>query len=355
MKVAFPHMGRVCIPLKTLFDSLGVSVIIPPRNNDTIKNTGYKYSPEYSCLPFKMILGNILYSLENGADTVIMLGGSGPCRFGYFAYMLNLIARDLGYRFKFICLEPSSLLKNIVEFKRLLRCGYSDIYTALVLGWEKLKTVDSLEALYFKTLPYISDKDSSKQEFEEVVAKLEQSSNILSINEIYRDYSDHLAVQRDIYKQFPRIGIVGDIYTLNEPYSNHNIEYLLGMKGIETTRSVYTSTWVETNAFFWKRKRFNKKMKDLSMGYLNDNIGGFAMETVYHTLDFINRDFDGILHMVPITCMPEIVSRQVLQRISVEKKIPIMSITVDEHNDCTGFETRVEAFAEMLYMRHKKV
>ena len=49
-----------------------------PFNNDEMKSAGCKYAPEYSCLPFKLILGNMLHSLEQGADTVIMLGARAP-------------------------------------------------------------------------------------------------------------------------------------------------------------------------------------------------------------------------------------------------------------------------------------
>ena len=55
MKITFPHMGGVYIPLKTLFEKLQMEVIVPPFNNDEMKNLGCKYSPEYSCMPFKLI------------------------------------------------------------------------------------------------------------------------------------------------------------------------------------------------------------------------------------------------------------------------------------------------------------
>src|SRR5690554_741368 len=131
MKITFPHMGRLYIPLKTLFEELNIEVIVPPFNNDSIKNIGCKFSPEYACMPFKLILGNILHSLEQGADTVVMLGGSGPCRFGYFGHLLNMIARDLGYRFAFICLEPSSLPRDLMNLKKLTGCSYSAIASSI--------------------------------------------------------------------------------------------------------------------------------------------------------------------------------------------------------------------------------
>lgn len=354
MKVTFPHMGRVYIPLKTLFEKLQVEVVIPPVNNSEIKDLGYKYSPEYSCMPFKMILGNVLYSLEKGADTLVMLGGSGPCRFGYFAHLLNLIARDRGHRFNFICLEPSSLLKDINSFKKLTNCKYRDITSALFLGWRKLDAIDALEALYWKVLPYSVDRNRTKTVFSKAIEELENCESISHISEIRNRYSKYLHGLKPPSKQFPRVGIVGDIYTLNEPYSNHNVEMILTERKIETTRSIYTSRWVKNNVLFWERNKLYEQMKKLSKGYLDESIGGFALETIYHTIDYANRGYDGVLHIIPITCMPEIVSRQILQKISKEKNIPVMSITVDEHNDSTGFETRLEAFAEMLHLRSQK-
>ena len=91
-----------------------------------------------------------------------MLGGSGPCRFGYFGHLLNMIARDLGYRFTFICLEPSTLHGDIRDFIKKAGSSYRAFLRALMLGWKKLEAVDGLEKKYWTCLPYSRDKEKSE-------------------------------------------------------------------------------------------------------------------------------------------------------------------------------------------------
>jgi predicted nucleotide-binding protein (sugar kinase/HSP70/actin superfamily) len=352
MKITFPHMGRLYIPLKTLFEELGIEVVLPPFNNDKTKNIGCKYSPEYACMPFKLILGNVLNSLAQGADTVIMLGGSGPCRFGYFGHLLNLISRDLGFKFDFICLEPSSLAKDIKNFKRSAGCSYTSLLSSLVVGWEKLEAVDTLEKNCWSSLPRSRDREESMAVFRRAVDSITACRHIPQIKSITSECLNTLNSLAEHSRRLPRAAIVGDIYTLNESYSNQNIEMLLVDRDIEPYRCIYTSDWIKNMLLPWKRKEYYRRAENLSRNYLEEGIGGFALDTVYHAIACANAGFDGIVHIFPITCMPEIVSCQVLRKVSGQKKIPIMSLTVDEHMEKTGLDTRIEAFAELLHSKN---
>ncbi len=348
MKITFPHMGRVYIPLRSIFEELGAEVIMPPANNNCIKELGLRYAPEYACIPFKLILGNILYSLEKGADTVIMLGGSGPCRFGYFGYMLNLILKDIGFSFNFINLEPSSILSVLTQLKHLPQFSYSKLASGILLGWEKLRALDALEKNFWNMIPYIACKNKAKDLYDQAVKYIARCSNITGLRKMCSEYQTQLGSMKDIRELLPRVCMLGDIYTLNEPYSNYFIEKYLSDRGIQVTRSIYTSTWVKNNFVPWSRHRINMEMLRCVRGYMNNRVGGNGMETIYNALKYADMGYDGILHIMPITCMPEIVSRQVLAKISREKKISVMHITVDEHNDRTLLETRLEAFVEIL-------
>ncbi len=349
MKITFPHMGRLYIPLKTLFEELQIEVILPPFNNDKIKSIGCKYSPEYSCMPFKLILGNVLYSLERGADTVIMLGGSGPCRFGYFGHLLNMIAADLGYRFTFICLEPSTLPRDIYGFKKLAGCSYGAMARSLTLGWKKLEAIDALEQKYWSCLPYFRERNKYKDILQQAADRIVTCRRAPDIGRITQEYSSTMDSLSYHSYRLPRVAMVGDIYTLNEPYSNQNIEMLLTDRSIETHRSIYTSSWVKNSLLPWEKKVYYGRAKAWAKGYLDNSIGGFALDTVYHAIQSAHAGFDGIIHIFPVTCMPEIVSCQILQKVSRQKKIPIMSLIIDEHMEKTGLETRIEAFAELLH------
>ncbi len=82
MKITFPHMGTLYIPLKLLFSDLGLEVVTA-FSKETM-NLAVKYSPEGACLPFKLTLGNYLQAVERGADTIFMGQGHGLCRFGFY-------------------------------------------------------------------------------------------------------------------------------------------------------------------------------------------------------------------------------------------------------------------------------
>ncbi|MGI6574661.1 MAG: hypothetical protein ACOX3A_02135 [bacterium] len=62
MKVTFPHMGTINIPLKAFFTALGVEVIEPPPITQKTISLGTRYAPEFACLPLKINVGNYLES-----------------------------------------------------------------------------------------------------------------------------------------------------------------------------------------------------------------------------------------------------------------------------------------------------
>jgi len=86
VKITFPNLGNIIsIAGKSLLSNLGHEVILPPINNKRTLDLGVRYAPEYCCLPLKIVLGNFIEALEKGAETILMIGGWGPCRFGYYA------------------------------------------------------------------------------------------------------------------------------------------------------------------------------------------------------------------------------------------------------------------------------
>ena len=106
MKVTFPQMGTLAIPMKALLEEAGLEVILPPATSKRTLTLGSAHAPEFACLPLKINLGNYLEALELGADTIIMGGGVGPCRFGYYGEVQREILRSLGKDCRFLTLEP---------------------------------------------------------------------------------------------------------------------------------------------------------------------------------------------------------------------------------------------------------
>lgn len=106
MKITYPNMGSLNMILKTMFEGIGVEVVDPPPSTNKTLTLGVRNSHEFVCLPFKINVGNFIEALDKGADTIIMLGGIGPCRFGYYGQVQKEILKDLGYDFKMIIVDP---------------------------------------------------------------------------------------------------------------------------------------------------------------------------------------------------------------------------------------------------------
>ena len=95
-------------------------------------------------------------------------------------------------------------------------------------------------------------------------------------------------------------------------------------------------------------------LKKLARPYLKSLVGGHALESVAYTIRCANEGYDGVVHVAPTGCMPEISIRPILRRISRDMSIPVLELSFDEHSSHVGVVTRLEAFVDILYDRRKK-
>jgi predicted nucleotide-binding protein (sugar kinase/HSP70/actin superfamily) len=52
--------------------------------------------------------------------------------------------------------------------------------------------------------------------------------------------------------------------------------------------------------------------------------------------------------------MPEIITRAIAPQLSKENDMPFLSLVVDEHTGEAGFQTRIEAFIDLLRRRKRE-
>jgi predicted nucleotide-binding protein (sugar kinase/HSP70/actin superfamily) len=119
MKITYPHMGYSYVAFKMLIDDLGYEAVVPPEPSKRTMDLGVRYSPEFACIPFKVLLGTFLETIEMGAELAISTGGVGPCRAGYYSVMQQKILNELGYDLKILVFEPPQ--SNYLDFIKKLR------------------------------------------------------------------------------------------------------------------------------------------------------------------------------------------------------------------------------------------
>ncbi|MGI5920795.1 MAG: CoA protein activase [Syntrophomonadaceae bacterium] len=358
MKVTFPHMGNAHIAIKALLKGLKLEVVPPPPVTRRTLELGIKYSPEFACLPLKINVGNFIEALEAGADTIVMAGGWGPCRFGYYAQVERDILKDLGYEFKIVILEaPDFKFSELVSQLRSLAENVTlwESAKALKFAWKKLSAVEELEKAFEYHLPRTSCKDEAQKIYARALAAVDAAQSAGQLQKAVRNGREQLSSLPRHNQRVLKIGLVGEIYTLLEPASNYNICQLLGNLNVEITRSVYLTEWVNEHLLGGLVKKSNQqKIVNCAQPYLNYWVGGHGRETVGCTVDFARRHYDGVIQIGPLTCMPEIVAQSILPRVSEKEQIPCMTMYFDEHSGQAGIITRLEAFVDMVARRSQR-
>ncbi|MGI6468998.1 MAG: CoA protein activase [Syntrophomonadaceae bacterium] len=355
MKITFPHMGFMHIPLKSLLQGLHREVVVPPPISERTLALGVKYAPEFACLPLKIGLGNYIEALEAGADTILMAGGWGPCRFGYYAQVQRDILRDLGYDFHMVILEaPDSRLSQLLHQLKQLgeKVSFMEAIEAIRFAWYKLAALEKAEEHYLYVLPRSSEKEEAERIWEDTLVHIDQAQSRKAIDGIVSSAIKAWNCLEQHSQPILRIGLVGEVYTVLEPYSNQHIIRSLGRLNAEVTNSIKLTEWLNDHLFKGHLlKSRQEHIVDCARPYLASRVGGHGLETVGTTVDFAHQGYDGVIQIGPLTCMPEIVAQSILLRVAKEEQIPCMTLYFDEHSANAGITTRLEAFTDMLRRR----
>ncbi|MBT9137711.1 MAG: hypothetical protein DDT31_00249 [Syntrophomonadaceae bacterium] len=358
MKITFPHMGNLDIALKAILEGLGREVSLPPPITKKTLNLGVKYSPECACLPFKINLGNFIESLNNGADTILMIGdgGRGSCRLGFYGCIHISILKELGYDFRFITV--SSRTKS--EFvSRLAQLGKNKSLPSKILAlckFYKMRLCEEVERLSHHCLPYEVEKGATRKAYKESLRKIDEAQSMTEILRARRDVRKIFGQIKKDYSRKPlRVLIVGEIYVVWEPFVNLNLEQRLGEMGVEVVRKL----WLTDNILYLAHLDFlchgnRKEALRAAKRYLGYNVGAECNISVGEAILSAHEGYDGVIHLMPFTCMPEIIASHIMPQVSRDYDVPILTFILDEHSAEAGMVTRLEAFIDLLWRRRSQ-
>ncbi|MFH0767945.1 MAG: CoA protein activase [Chloroflexota bacterium] len=353
MRIGLPHMGNLYIPMKALFQRLDVDFVIPPLNNQRTLSLGVKHSPEGLCIPFKLTLGNLIEAAELGADTMLMPGGYGICRLGYYAKTQEQILHDLGYDVKIVQLGVSE--NKLFGFLRMIKRLANDnswprIISAFRFGLTKLNALDRIERVVQKVRAAELVKGTANHLYAEAVNVIDKADDYATLKKVQADYIDQLnQVAKDTAPPLI-VGITGEFYVLLEPFSNFDVESELGKLGVEVRRTTFVSEWTKFSLFLNPLGMNEKdRIHKAALPYLKRDVGGDGWESVGEKV-LHAKEYDGIIHLAPFTCMPEIIAQNIMPK--TKEHIPVLTILCDEQITKTGMLTRLEAFVDLL--QHKR-
>jgi len=185
---------------------------------------------------------------------------------------------------------------------------------------------------------------------------LEAIKSFLTVRKFIRELPPRFAaIPQDRSRRPFRVGLLGECTVLRDRFLNHNVEEVLGGLGCQVrnffqlgpeTRNIFNLGFMMPNS--------TKNQLKKACGYLHCDAGGHALDTVANALRCAEQGYDGVVHLAPSGCMPEVSVRPILRNACRDKGLPLLELSFDEHSAHSGVCTRLEAFVDMLSDLRKK-
>lgn len=354
MRFAIYQVGTSAIATSAFARKIGINMMVLPQPNKETINTGVLYAPEFSCFPFKVLLGLLIHALNKGATTFIVPQPKGlaACQLADFGMAQKYILEKTGKKIEVVFIDrlnPKDVVKKFKPYNSNLTL--KDVTEGLLVTAQKLSLLENVET-YYRQIYISSNKKKAELFRNKWIKTIDKTDSIITLymlnDKIYFDFKKYPSIDM---KNILKIAVIGDIYALNEPVINNNIFERLCDLG------VYSEKGITLNAFSRIHSDINPKelmLDNTVRKYLRHNVGGFAKETVKSAITYSERGYDGIIHIYPFSCMPEITVRNILPKISSDYNIPILYLPIDEQTGDAGFTTRVEAFVDLIQIRKSK-
>lgn len=360
IKVAFPHMGNVYIAWAAALKKLGIEAYVPPYSNKKTLSLGTKYSPESICLPYKLILGNFIEAIEGGCDYVAMISSPGICRLGEYGQSIKTVLQELGYNANYIELELYDGFKGMYRFLTNLTHKNNPILIikAINIAIRKIFVLDKIENIFSYYRAREIEPGTAEKNYRKALKIIFDAGNTKQLKKAAKKAEKEIKkTPVDENREILNVDLTGEIYLVQDPFSNQNVERELGKMGVQTRRSLTISSFLKDAIIpkiFKKGETHLERAFRMANPYLKRDIGGDALESVSDVAYANERGIDGIIHISPFTCMPEIMSQNIFPTMRENCEIPILCLIMDEQTGKAGYITRLEAFVDLMRRKKRK-
>jgi predicted nucleotide-binding protein (sugar kinase/HSP70/actin superfamily) len=368
-----PLCGNAYLPFKSAAEQLGLEIVVPPPiTNETIA-LGARHSPEGICLPFKVIIGNYLQAIEKGANCVVFYinnkagskkhggGGGGMCRFRHYGHLQQLVMRKAGTNIDFYILGEGAGL--IQQMKEVTGKGTWEIIRVLRVAIKKLRIIELMEEISWRYRAVEKKRGATTKAMNKALQYLEGVCDFKTLDKL--DPESFFSHVETVDREPLRIGVVGEFDLLVEPASNCHVFEMLGELGAEVHRHLclgeailrYPPSFVLGKLMaWWLNMSIPPRSETVKIAepYLTCSVAGHGRESVADTIRFHDAGYDGVLHLLPMGCMPEVTVRPILRKISEDYNFPVLSLSFDELISEGAIRTRIQTFVDVIRMRRER-
>jgi predicted nucleotide-binding protein (sugar kinase/HSP70/actin superfamily) len=335
-------------------------LIRPKPNGVSTLDLGTQFAPEGACLPFKLIMGNVMESLNRGANTVGMITENGPCRLGFYSLGMRLIFSDLGLGNGWLEFDNASVSRGYIKyFKDAYRETHGKrlsvwkVGQGFLVGFSRITAVEKLQEERNRLLAYEREAGSIKAAYEEGLALIRAEHSPLAMRGAVRKAMQKLhAVPIDRSRDTVRVAITGEVYCVVDPFANSDVEMRLARLGAEPLRVIWQVNYLRHKLHLDHfRKISHGRAVRAAKQYMGEDIGGDCNSNIGHAILAHQRGDDGMVHVKPFGCMLEFVSENLLQKVEEDLDFPILSLTLDDLSGEERINVRLQAFVDNLFRR----
>ncbi|RKX71472.1 CoA activase [candidate division WOR-3 bacterium] len=378
--IYIPRMCDHALILAAALQNCGVEARVMEESDEESLELARPYTSGKECLPAQVTIGDMIKTtrrkdFDPKRAAFFMASGTGPCRFGQYYKLHRIVLDHLGYR-EIPIYSPNQGRSLYDDLKGLGR-------KFIKICWEGLIGVDILTALRMRIVPYEKKKGSADRIYQEyltkIIQRVKRGGGIHDLIQAAGAAFDHI---ERIDREVPRVGVVGEIFVRSHPFSNQRLISRLEAEGVEV-RLPPIGEWFFYLNFTRKRtcrsnreyrRFFETLLLDKAMGliahrlyrlaglppepttetilrlaepYLHDTFEGEAILSVGKAIDFLEEGCDGIINVMPFTCMPGNIVSILLKGVKEKYQRPILSIAYDGLHHPTD-RIRFQAFVSKI-------
>ena len=359
--LGIPSMGHLDMAVHTLVELCGVRTLPTPRNTPACIELGREIAPEFICFPFVVTLGQMRMLLDAGANTLLMVGGKGFCRLGWYAQVQENLLRNLGYECQVIVLDsPFPLRKKWQAFQRSLHqltggASWPRIIQAARIALRQLAAMDAAEETAHRLRAFERVQGTMNRVLDRFARRLAPTRTLAGIARLEREFQDEVAAIETEDTHPLRVRIAGEIWVVLEQSVTRDVERWLGGQAdprVWVEREHSATRWLHARVFPTREAVAREEaILAAARPWLAQQVGGHGQLTVGQAALARAEGMDGVLHIFPFTCMPEIIAQNILVRLAEELDIPVLTYIVSEQTGEAGMETRLESFLDLLEER----
>jgi predicted nucleotide-binding protein (sugar kinase/HSP70/actin superfamily) len=350
-RVTYPHFGTLYITTEHYFRALGLEPVTPPFISRRTLDLGIRHCPEMTCAPCKLLFGNYYEGLELGADHLILFGGPDACRLGYQARPQAQRLQEAGFKFSAHTLNLRGVASDTLRVSReLVDLSPREMLDAARTLLASLSLVEEIEQEAFGLRPREVERGIATHLRDRALAEVRACEDRIEIQDKRTAILRPLQMaSRDHRRDVFHVALLGDAYSIAEPFFNMNLEERLGYLGVEVERWLWLSRSLRPPSLDRLLRRGEVQARNGEVArYLGRDVGGFAFASIKEAVTFVQTGVDGLVHLAPFDCTPEIVAANVLPRLARDHKVPLLALSFDEQTGQAGLETRLEAYVDLL-------